>query len=1020
MKIYFLNIILILISFRGLKAQTWEQMEEEYYIYYDSKDYHLALKKSKEMLLKSTAEEGKQSRKTAFSYGYIASVYEELLNDSCLLYYKKGYEIMWQNKEHSDLETANGLTMFASKGSKEDYEKSIKMFQRSIEIYRSSQHTSMLNQPLQGLVDLYFSNGDYLKAQYYSFELCDIYSEMSPFNDTLMVDAVAQLGLINMRLGDYNFSEKCFKIAIEGSEKVRGYNNIANAFYLNNLANLYILMDKYFEAEKLYIEVLDIKGKLMSIYDESYYFTLSDQAVLFEKLGKFKKAEENYLKVIDYSIKSLGLINLDRAMASTNLSTLKKELNKYDEAEKYAYDAVDIYRKKSGIQHPYYASALSNLADIYRAKRNYSKALPLYLETLEVRKKILGEQNPEYANSLSSLSHLYFELGRYKEAEKTINKAFVIYNHFSRNGGNRYDDCLLSLANINLKLGNYKKANLFIDSLYQNRVKFISSMFAFLSENERENFWSYEAPLFQKMISISIEANKENPEVSQLVYNSCLMTKSLLMQSNNEWNKIIDGSLDSNIIEVNNLLKVKKSIYSKAYSEGSQNHETLIGLEASIDSLDQLLSRKVSAYAENKKNFSLTWKDVQKKLDNGEASIEFAKYYVAKDSSYYYSALIVKHSDNYPILIKLCRENELEKLSPEKELNELYDLIWKPLISQLSGVKTIYYSPVGLLNNIPFHALFEYKKEQRNYVIDNFTLHQLTSTRYLALGLKLKDNNIIENTIALFGGINYDEFPSSLSNNTNDLAIESAFLYKNLVAQRNLQDTTRTGLLYLAGTKQEVENIAKGLKNNNWNVDVIEGKDASELKVKSFSGSNSKSILHIATHGFAFPDREESEEQKYDYRQSGQEFKKYKVSNNPMIRCGLLFSGANMTWIGKGDSLLETTKEDGVLTAYELSNLALNKTKLVVLSACETGKGEIQGSEGTFGLKRALKLAGVDNMIVSLWEVPDEPTMEMMTLFYEELVKSKNPVTSFELAQKIMRNKYPENPENWAGFVFVR
>ena len=147
---------------------------------------------------------------------------------------------------------------------------------------------------------------------------------------------------------------------------------------------------------------------------------------------------------------------------------------------------------------------------------------------------------------------------------------------------------------------------------------------------------------------------------------------------------------------------------------------------------------------------------------------------------------------------------------------------------------------------------------------------------------------------------------------------------------------------------------------------------------------------------------------------------KYKASDNPMIRSGLLFVGANMTWQGKGDSLLNKTNEDGVLTAYELSQLDLSNTKLAVLSACETGKGAIQGSEGIFGLKRALKLAGVDNMIVSLWKVPDDATMEMMTLFYTELANTKKPVSSFETAQKAMRLRYPNEPKKWAGFVFVR
>jgi len=118
--------------------------------------------------------------------------------------------------------------------------------------------------------------------------------------------------------------------------------------------------------------------------------------------------------------------------------------------------------------------------------------------------------------------------------------------------------------------------------------------------------------------------------------------------------------------------------------------------------------------------------------------------------------------------------------------------------------------------------------------------------------------------------------------------------------------------------------------------------------------------------------------------------------------------------------MIEETGEDGILTAAEISNLDLTNTKLVVLSACETGLGKIEGSEGTFGLKRGFKLAGVEQIIVSLWSVPDKETTELMTLFYEDLAVTLNPVISFAKAQKEMRNKYPTRPDLWAGFVLVR
>jgi CHAT domain-containing protein len=298
-------------------------------------------------------------------------------------------------------------------------------------------------------------------------------------------------------------------------------------------------------------------------------------------------------------------------------------------------------------------------------------------------------------------------------------------------------------------------------------------------------------------------------------------------------------------------------------------------------------------------------------------------------------------------------------------------------------------------------------------------LHQLTSTRYLAIDLKKKEQEPIGNSIALFGGINYDEYPSASIDEINkEESLNAAVMYKYAIASKRDSDNNRSGVKYLPGTKTEVNNITQLLKNKNWSVDLIEGENASENKLKSYSGNNSKNILHIATHGFAFPDREDKIKSSPLDMIKGSD--RFQAAENPMIRSGLYFAGANLTLKDKGDSLINKTNEDGVLTAYELAEMDLSNTKLAVLSACETGKGAIQGSEGTFGLKRALKLAGVDNMIVSLWKVPDDATSEMMTLFYNELAKTKKTVSSFETAQKVMRLNHPKNPERWAGFIFVR
>ena len=112
--------------------------------------------------------------------------------------------------------------------------------------------------------------------------------------------------------------------------------------------------------------------------------------------------------------------------------------------------------------------------------------------------------------------------------------------------------------------------------------------------------------------------------------------------------------------------------------------------------------------------------------------------------------------------------------------------------------------------------------------------------------------------------------------------------------------------------------------------------------------------------------------------------------------------------------------EDGILTSYEVSNMYLPNTKLVVLSACETGLGDVQGSEGVYGLQRAFKMAGVQNLVMSLWKVDDKAASEFMEMFYMNLFAKQTITDAFYNAQAVMKNKYRNDPYKWAAWVLVR
>ena len=223
---------------------------------------------------------------------------------------------------------------------------------------------------------------------------------------------------------------------------------------------------------------------------------------------------------------------------------------------------------------------------------------------------------------------------------------------------------------------------------------------------------------------------------------------------------------------------------------------------------------------------------------------------------------------------------------------------------------------------------------------------------------------------------------------------------------------------YLPGTKKEVEKINKMLVDNNITAQLYTMSQANEESFKNLSNKH-QNIIHIGTHGFTWVDsvarKQDYFAQRMQLMGDDREFRGPII--DPLNRCGLLFSGANIALQGKSSELPEGV-QDGVLTAKEISLLDLRDCDLVVLSACETAKGDIS-SEGVFGLQRAFKMAGVQTIIMSLWKVNDEATQMLMTEFYNNWIVKKQPKReAFKNAQNAVRKEY-EEPVYWAGFVML-
>jgi CHAT domain-containing protein len=405
---------------------------------------------------------------------------------------------------------------------------------------------------------------------------------------------------------------------------------------------------------------------------------------------------------------------------------------------------------------------------------------------------------------------------------------------------------------------------------------------------------------------------------------------------------------------------------------------------------------------------SVTWKDIQNGLKAGETAIEFLRfayrfntYLTGEPDTVYYAALLVRAQDTAPVFIPLFEEKELlvalKKYAYKGNMatrgregfktlqlsgSPIYNLLWKPLEQYLQPGETVYFSPDGLLHRLAFAAI-PYGKDK--YLCDNYKLVQLTSTQQI---LQEDHKDYTKTLIALFGGIHY-------SINSDN--------------QTERPATLRSGVdsfYYLPHTLKEVNNIREQSGKNKWQYQLYTADEATEQTFKKLNGAGSPEIIHFATHGFTYSTTTAAK---------GLAGEIFKNADNPLVRCGLVMAGGNSGWMGRN----EPDKEDGILTGLEISTVQLPNTRLAVLSACETGLGEIEGSEGVLGLQRAFKLAGVDYIMASLWQVPDKETAQFMEIFYTNLLDGKSSIReAFFVTQQYMRKRYA--PYYWAGFTLVQ
>ncbi len=950
---------------------------------------------------------------------------------------------IWETESNDDSVRVDALQKFAyDEYGRSEPDSSRYLLGISIEFAEQKQLPKFIVSAYNAIGETFIVQAQYDSANAYFNLALDIAESMKDLKG--ISAAYNGIGNVLRQTKQYDAAIDYFLQALVINEELKNFSGIGSI--KNNLGLIYRIKGDYSTAILYFTQSIEIRQKL----NEYKWMgtTLSNLGLVYKMQGDFVKAMAYYNEAykIDYLQNNVS----GMATALNGMGNLYKQQGNYENALLSYQNALGYFEELGNKKN--YATVLMNIGTTFHLQTRFDSALVYYQKSLELNEKMNDRNGLSVV--YNNLGTYYYDCGNYEEAMRIHDLGLAIKLEMNDKPGMAYSFagialCYYHLDSLNaaaeyaanaLKIGletgdSYilrqsflilhkvciKQADLVKASEYLSRLihlikgQVATNYFA-LAEHEKELYFETMESDIGKLFDFAIHFSDSFTMFADSSYNMILQTKGLTLKSSTLLRNTIIESHDSLLLKTYEEWIAQRAKITELNLKGKDVRL----LEEEANKIEKDLIRRSGAFADFNKIQNLDWKQVRDGLKEGEAAIEFVHFKSEIDTTNptIYAAFVVRPNSEHPDVVRLCTEADLKNIlgvfqgnnlsfiekvygKKSESKKDLYEKIWQPLEPFLRDVKTVYYSPSGLLHKVSFAAIC---KEQDVFLSDVYNFRQMGSTGNLAFENKTQFGEL-ENFL-LMGGVNYQSEKESVSEKTQEV------------------------WSYLPGSLAETNTINTYLQKKKFGVNYFNGSNASEEIFKE--KITSSSIVHIATHGFFFPDPEQvREEMKSENESENQDLKfrgdalsssmgttnyanwSFVNNKNPLMRSGIVLANANEVW--NRDPLAEG--EDGILTAQEVSNLDLRNTKLVVLSACETGLGDIKGSEGVFGLQRAFKMAGVKYLIMSLWQVPDKETSEFMILFYKNLIKEKDIPTAFQKTQKVMREKY--DPYYWGAFVLI-
>jgi CHAT domain-containing protein/tetratricopeptide (TPR) repeat protein len=802
-------------------------------------------------------------------------------------------------------------------------------------------------------------------------------------------------------------------------------------------------------AEPFYRQALEVRRAALGETHPDYATSLNNMAELYRLKGDYVLAERLLRQALEVERAALGEAHPDYAASLNNLALLHQSTGDYASAGSLYRQALAVRRAALGESHPDYAASLNNLAELYRSQGDTASATPLYRQALEVKRAALGEAHPDYATSLNNLAGLYEFEGDYAAAEPLCRQAVEIWRAALGETHPSYAASLNNLAGLYAATERPRDAWALMLSAAEIGDRTIGQFFSISSDRQRLASLEQIRGSFDGFLTLISQSLTTFPDAVATALDMVLRRKALGAEAlATQRDAVLGGRyphLSSRLEELTALSRqIAGEVLAGPGPEGpAAQRDRLAEWERRKDRLEADLAGAIPEMNIRRLLRAVDRSAVARSLPEDIALVEFIRFQLFdfralparnekpwKEWRYLAFVLTAGAPDDArmidlgeaePIdaMIAEFRESvsgpqgrdvtatvaQPTRPIPDAVLaagQELRRSVFDPLVEALGDRPRLLLSPDGDLTRLPFGVL---PTDEGRLLLEDHAISYINCGRDVlrsgAPGAGRSTNPlVVADPDFDFGG-------------DGALAAETAD-GRSARRSRDLDGSLRFPINRLEGTRREGEQIARMLGEQPW----MEG---GVLESRLKEECHSPRILHVATHGFFLEDQHRelrdyvrrfglmdrlTDEMRADILGPLPEY--------PLLRSGLILAGVN-TWHKKGRQPLPGI-EDGLLTAEDVTGLDLLDTELVVLSACDSGLGEVHTGEGVFGLQRAFILAGAKTLIMSLWKVPDQQTQELMVDFYRRLLAGEGKAEALRQAQLGIKEKYPD-PYFWGAFV---